>query len=147
MHLPTDLPFYSLDNPAQLAQRVCVVLMAAYVYMRIDWLRQALSSDGCLWRQRLLSASFFCVFAIIGAHSGDKNMLGMLLLLFVIEDLQQDRLKNQAQQAELRALNAQIEPHFINNILNAIKALIRRNPDLAAAKSNIGLSKPISDDD
>jgi len=46
----------------------------------------------------------------------------------VMQDMERDRLKTQAQQAELRALHAQIEPHFINNTLNAIKALIRRDP-------------------
>jgi two-component system sensor histidine kinase LytS len=60
------------------------------------------------------------------------NTLGVLLFLFVMQDLERDRLRDQAQQAELRALNAQIEPHFMNNTLNAIKALIRRDPDAAS---------------
>jgi len=35
------------------------------------------------------------------------------------------------QQAELRALHAQVEPHFLNNTLGAIQALISVNPDNA----------------
>ena len=263
----TDMLFHWLDNTAQLSQRVCVVLMAAYVSIRMDWLRQALQGDPLLWRNRLIAATFFGLFAIIGTHSGllldvhhvsrqvawptdfsdalkrsqavvgfrdlmvlaagltggvwvglgagciagferyllggfagdasgfatlmqgllaglmaqyrpdwvknlcgaaiitllgtamqklillvwvkpfsdaltlvletalpvaIVNTAGVLLFLFVIQDLERDRLKNQAQQAELRALNAQIEPHFINNTLNAIKALIRLNPESAA---------------
>jgi len=61
------------------------------------------------------------------------NCLGCLLFLSVMQDMERDRLKRQAQQAELRALRAQIEPHFINNTLNAIKALIRLDPERAAS--------------
>ncbi|MEQ1559630.1 MAG: LytS/YhcK type 5TM receptor domain-containing protein [Methyloglobulus sp.] len=53
------------------------------------------------------------------------NCFGCLLLISVLKDLERERLKKQIHQAELRALQAQIEPHFINNALNAIKALIR----------------------
>lgn len=35
------------------------------------------------------------------------------------------------QQAELRVLHAQVEPHFLNNTLGAIQALISVNPDNA----------------
>lgn len=259
--------FHWLDNTAQLSQRVCVVLIAAHVCIRIDWFRQALRGHSQQWRNRLVCAAFFGVFAIIGTHSGFLldvrqvgkpvawpadlsdalkhsqavigfrdlmvlaagltggpwiglgagllagweryllggfagdasaiatvmqglgaglafqwrpywatsfrgacfitltgtilqklillilvkpysdaltlvvetalpvavvNTLGVLLFLFVIQDLERDRLTNQARQAELRALNAQIEPHFMNNTLNAIKALIRRDPEAAS---------------
>lgn len=262
-----EMFFHWLDNTAQLSQRVCVVLIAAHVCIRIDWLRQALRSHSSEWRNRLVCAAFFGVFAIIGTHSGFLldvhqlgkhiawpaelsdalkhsqavigfrdlmvlaaglsggpwiglgtgllagweryllggfagdasavatvvqglwaglafqwrpawassfrgacfitlmgtimqklillilvkpysdaltlvletalpvaivNTLGVLLFLFVIQDLERDRLANQARQAELRALNAQIEPHFMNNTLNAIKALIRRDAEAAA---------------
>ena len=267
MHYPTDMMFHWLDNTAQLSQRVCVVLMAAYISIRMEWLRQALRGDDGSWRNRLIAAGFFGLFAIIGTHSGflldvhqigkhvawpDEladalkrsqavigfrdlmvlaagltggpwvglgagvfagferyllsgfagdasalatvaqglwaglvyryrphwacrplgaaavalaatamqklillvwvkpyadaltlvletalpvavvNTLGSLLFLSVMQDLERDRLRNQAQQAELRALNAQIEPHFMNNTLNAIKALIRRDPEIAS---------------
>lgn len=37
------------------------------------------------------------------------------------------------QEAEIRALQAQVEPHFLFNTLNSIKALIREHPDQARA--------------
>lgn len=74
------------------------------------------------------------------------NCLGCLVFRLVIQDLDRDRLKYElkqqalaqrelkflTRQAEYRALQAQIEPHFINNTLNAIKALIRINAEQAA---------------
>lgn len=60
------------------------------------------------------------------------NCFGCLLFLSVMTDLERDRLKAESQLAELRALHAQIEPHFINNTLNAIKGLIRKDPELAS---------------
>ena len=41
------------------------------------------------------------------------------------------RAELRAQRAEIRALHAQIEPHFLMNTLNAIKALIRIDPEQA----------------
>ena len=267
MYYPADMLFHWLDNTAQLSQRVCVVLIAAHVLIRIDWLRQALRGDPQQWRNRLICSVFFGTFAIIGTHSGFLldvhqlgkriawpgdlaealkhsqavigfrdlmvlaaglsggpwiglgagllagwerwllggfagaasafatvaqglwaggaywwrprwatrfrgalfvaltgtvlqklillvwvqpfsdaqtlvletalpvavvNTAGVLLFLFVMQDLERDRLANQAQRAELRALSAQIEPHFMYNTLNAIKALIRRDPEAAS---------------
>ncbi len=266
MHQSTDILFHWLDNTAQLSQRVCMVLMAAHVSIRIEWLRVALRGDRSLWRNRFVAILFFGLFAIIGTHSGflldvhhvgryiawpsdlsDElkrfqavigfrdlmvlaagltcgpwvglgtgllagweryllggfagsasalgtivqglfaglalqwwprgatrlrgavfiaimgtviqksislfwvqpykdaltlvsetaipvlivNTLGVLLFLFVMQDLERDQLKSQAQKAELRALNAQIEPHFMNGTINAIKVLISENPNTA----------------
>lgn len=82
------------------------------------------------------------------------NCLGCVLFIWVARDLDRDRLESEAraaewreqqaqqgeqearllqQAAELRALRAQVEPHFLNNTLNAIRALIRRDPDKARA--------------
>jgi two-component system sensor histidine kinase LytS len=83
---------------------------------------------------------------------------GCVLFFWIMRDLEQDRLQNQAreailiaeqarveaiaaqlnanfykQQAELRAFQAQVEPHFLNNTLSAIQALISINPDNARA--------------
>ncbi|NOU23737.1 MAG: histidine kinase [Methyloglobulus sp.] len=60
------------------------------------------------------------------------NSLGCLLFMVVMKDLERDRLKIEAQRAELRALHAQVEPHFLNNTLNAIHTLIGINPNTAA---------------
>ncbi|SJM91194.1 membrane hypothetical protein [Crenothrix polyspora] len=60
------------------------------------------------------------------------NSLGCLLFMVVMKDLESDQLKIEAQQAELRALQAQIEPHFLNNTFNAIQALISIDPHIAS---------------
>ena len=55
-----------------------------------------------------------------------------------MRDLDRDRLESEARdarllivQAELRALRAQVDPHFLNNSLNDLKSLIRIDPEQA----------------
>ncbi len=66
------------------------------------------------------------------------NCLGCVLFIWVMRDLDHDKLKAELreallmkQEAELCTLHAQVEPHFLSNTLSAIRALIRRDPDLA----------------
>ena len=66
------------------------------------------------------------------------NCLGCVLFFWIMRDLDRDRLENEIHearllvlQAELRALKAQVDPHFLNNTLNDLQALIRRDPDQA----------------
>jgi two-component system sensor histidine kinase LytS len=66
------------------------------------------------------------------------NCLGCVLFFWIMRDLDRDRLEREAQeaqllvvQAELRALRAQVYPHFLNNTLNDLNALIRLDPDKA----------------
>jgi two-component system sensor histidine kinase LytS len=69
---------------------------------------------------------------------GIVNTLGCVLFFWIMRDLDHDRLENEvhearllALQAELRALRAQVDPHFLNNALNDLKSLIRLDPDKA----------------
>ncbi len=69
---------------------------------------------------------------------GVINTLGCVLFFWILRDLDRDRLENEvhearllALQSELRALRAQVNPHFLNNTLNDLQALIRRDPDQA----------------
>jgi len=55
-------------------------------------------------------------------------------LIFLIEDITQSKeteLENLEKDAELRLLQAQINPHFLFNTLNLIMSLIRIEPELA----------------
>lgn len=263
-----DPVFLWLDYSAQLLQRVCVVVTAAFVCIRIEWLRRALRGADIEWRCRLRVITVFGLLAMVGTHSGivvdmerggriadwplsfatglqgseavinfrdlivivagliggpwsglgagllaggeryllggfsalacglcsplvgllaglarrswpdwaaaprgavvagivgaavqkalilvivrpwpaavglievttlptlAVNALGGFLFLAVVRDLDRDRLEHLARQVELRALQARIEPHFLNNTLNAIKALIRLDPERARA--------------
>ncbi|MCI0668527.1 MAG: histidine kinase [Methylococcaceae bacterium] len=59
------------------------------------------------------------------------NCLACVLFIAIVRDLDRERLEQLAHQAELRAWQARVEPHFLNNTLNAIKSLIRLDPDRA----------------
>ncbi|MGH8613004.1 MAG: LytS/YhcK type 5TM receptor domain-containing protein [Gammaproteobacteria bacterium] len=59
------------------------------------------------------------------------NVFGCYLFMAVTQTLDRDRLRLFAKQAELRALRAQVEPHFLMNTLNAIKTLVRLDPERA----------------
>lgn len=61
------------------------------------------------------------------------NSLACVLFIAIVRDLARERLEHLAHQAELRAWQARVEPHFLNNTLNAIKSLIRLDPDRARA--------------
>lgn len=56
---------------------------------------------------------------------------GCYIFQQVIQMLDRDRIELIARRADIRALHAQIEPHFLMNTLNAIRALIRLDPDRA----------------
>ncbi|PPC91531.1 MAG: hypothetical protein CTY34_03530 [Methylobacter sp.] len=69
---------------------------------------------------------------------GLVNSLGCVLFFWIMRDLDRERLEKEAHeahllvlQAELRTFRAQVDPHFLNNTLNDLNSLIRRNPDKA----------------
>jgi signal transduction histidine kinase len=69
--------------------------------------------------------------------SDDRNLLQSLsrTLGMVLENVQfrerEEQLRNLATRAELKALRARINPHFLFNALNAIAGLIQTRPSLA----------------
>lgn len=71
-------------------------------------------------QSRSVLISFFAVLFLIGLVS----MVGS----FVELRWQESRRKQAVERAELTALRAQIEPHFLFNSLNTIASLIRKNP-------------------
>jgi LytS/YehU family sensor histidine kinase len=54
-----------------------------------------------------------------------------LVLALIYEIKRRSRLESNLQQAELISLKARIQPHFLFNTLNAIKVLIREEPEKA----------------
>jgi two-component sensor histidine kinase len=93
-----------------------------------------------------------CIGAAIGVHGGvtlaarvnslpylsdDRNLLQSLgrTLGVVLENVRfrerEEHLRGLASRAELKALRAQINPHFLFNALNAIAGLIHTRPELA----------------
>lgn len=72
---------------------------------------------------RSVAITFFAVLMLIGLVS---------LVISLIEIRWRDeRQKRVVEQAELAALRAQIQPHFLFNTLNTIAALIKADPDRA----------------
>ncbi len=69
----------------------------------------------------------------IGLPVAVVNSLACVLFIVIVRDLDRERLQRLAHTAELRAWQARVEPHFLNNTLNAIKSLIRLDPDRARA--------------
>jgi two-component system sensor histidine kinase LytS len=70
-----DLPDLSIclhwfDETVQILQRLFVVVVAAFISIRFEWLRQALRGAELKWRYRLPAMLVFGLLAIIGTHSG-----------------------------------------------------------------------------
>ncbi len=61
------------------------------------------------------------------------NSVGAGLFIWTMQFLDKYRLELVARQAEIRSLQAQVEPHFLMNTLNAVKQLIRSDPEQARA--------------
>jgi LytS/YehU family sensor histidine kinase len=61
------------------------------------------------------------------------NSVGAGLFIWMRQFLDKYRLELLARQAEIRSLQAQVEPHFLMNTLNAVKQLIRSDPEQARA--------------
>jgi len=66
--------------------------------------------------------------AAIGCYAFQQVLRGLDKVRL---ELEARKTKIRAQRAEIRALHAQIEPHFLMNVLNAINALIRIEPNKA----------------
>jgi two-component sensor histidine kinase/tetratricopeptide (TPR) repeat protein len=68
--------------------------------------------------------------------SGGGLLFALLVFLISLQQVQKKRL-----QAQMRALRAQINPHFISNSLNAIENLVIKNDRQAAAKYLVHFSR------
>ena len=144
---------YLLGGFAGLASGLATVLLGVFAggirYLRPHWVAKV---SGVFWvalagtlLHRLLILILVRPYGDAWALSwevvvpvGVVNTLGCVLFFWIMRDLDRDRLENEIHearllvlQAELRALKAQVNPHFLNNTLNDLQALIRRDPDKA----------------
>ncbi|WP_414637248.1 sensor histidine kinase [Actinophytocola sp.] len=71
---------------------------------------------------------------VLLVHGNARRALVKEAAALIVESLQRGRLEasaEQAAQAELRALRAEISPHFVYNALTVIASLVRSEPDRA----------------
>ena len=58
-----------LDIIVQIIPRLFIVVVAAFIAIRFEWLRQALRGAEVTWRYRIPAILVFALLAIIGTHS------------------------------------------------------------------------------
>jgi two-component system sensor histidine kinase LytS len=146
---------YQLGGLAGFASGLATLLLGVYAggirYLRPHWIATV---KGVFWvalsgtlLHRLMILILVRPYADALALSlevivpvGIVNTLGCVLFFWIMRDLDRDRLEAETHearllmlQAELRALRAQVDPHFLNNVLNDLNSLIRRDPDQARA--------------
>jgi hypothetical protein len=97
---------------------LAIGLVQTFLIGAVDWLFGG--RDSLFYQQTALIASAF----------GATSAVGMWVFVYAFRDhrLQRIQLKLALREAELRALEAQINPHFLFNCLNSIRALVAENP-------------------
>jgi two-component system LytT family sensor kinase len=84
----------------------------------------------------IVEGSIAGVLIVVGGVNSNKRLMRMAneiagFLCTQLELAKLDESKQQLAQAEIRALRAQISPHFLYNALNTISSLIRTDPEQA----------------
>lgn len=123
LHLPQDWLQLELEMTFLLFEHVLGALFVLFVCGRIF----GFSIEGTTpW---IVVGGMVIAFPIV---HGTETALGFYRQLQQKERME-ERLRALATQAELRALKAQINPHFLFNTLNTIAALIHTDPPRAEA--------------
>jgi hypothetical protein len=102
------------------------------------WSVGALPPFGRLWMVRLQNGLLQTVFLYAGIVAADYALDARDRLLR--QEAETARLNDQLAQAQLRALQQQLEPHFLFNALNAVTSLVREGRNDAAVRAVAGLS-------
>jgi sensor histidine kinase YesM len=132
----------------------CAVLIAWVMVMRI-WIWAALSFGG--WSMPLVSPQEMAaqfgvrqlldVLAYVGTlgagyivdllHERQQSLMreNALRLKLSATELQQEQLRTELVQAEMKALKQQLHPHFLFNALNAVSGLVRLGENAQAVEA------------
>ena len=65
-----DILSHWLVNTPLLLQRVCTVVVAVYIAIRLPWLRRAIRGAATHWRSRFITAVFLASWPFLGTHNG-----------------------------------------------------------------------------
>ena len=118
--------FEGFPRGKKLAYRMSSSLLAHILgWLLPVWITSMIIGFGLLqWRIYLWLGVFIAVVVII--HS--FHMLASFYRELREKDVLEEKLKTLAAQAELKALRAQINPHFLFNSLNTIASLVNSDP-------------------
>jgi two-component system LytT family sensor kinase len=106
-----------------------------YLILRYAWYGGAIDFGGHL-RLLLLNLILATVFGSAAAvYISLRRTAGRMALKLKEKEMNEERLERLRTRAELDALQAKINPHFLFNTLNSIASLISENP--AAAESTV----------
>ncbi|NOT83785.1 MAG: histidine kinase, partial [Methylococcaceae bacterium] len=158
---------YFLGGFVAESSALATVLLGLYagtmLYFRPQWTKSALSLFGVVVVGTVLKYILMLsmvqplndaieLVKAISIPTTVLNISGCVLFIWLMSDLDRDRLENEAeearllalqaeverdrqgqlaQQSELRALRAQVDPHFLNNTLNDLIELIFDYPEKA----------------
>jgi len=141
-----SIVFFCTIPPVLLTHRLRAWMYANGWSRMTEWRRKA----------RQVAAALACAFTVTAAVGGANGVvhgcvsipvqgMGWMLFAYVVafgawlwiyemvhERRRRDELERLARDAQLRALRAQMNPHFLFNSLNSVRSLITENPARAA---------------
>ncbi|MBI5167944.1 MAG: histidine kinase [Candidatus Eisenbacteria bacterium] len=128
--VPNVLRAFDTPHPHWIVEGVAYTLTSILGSYVAAWLVQLF-----VWPHFLNSSSAWVatgLYSLLFATLFSGIIYARVFYRQAIERAQQvERIRAELAQAELRALRAQINPHFLFNTLNAIASLISENPDAA----------------
>lgn len=138
--LPSVIPRLSHLRPElQWTGRFIAILLltaiglsvGGFVLVAAGWLRPA-----AYWRQILGSFSLAAVIAVsiattISIFESLRTRLDETTIALKTKELEEERARKLASEAQLASLESRIHPHFLFNTLNTIAALIQEDPKKA----------------
>jgi sensor histidine kinase YesM len=125
------------------------ILITSLLVLVFSWINYSFFS---VWSNALLPDYFFISYFSFGQvllffaiYIVIASLLRLSKSWFIVNELEKELLKGEREKAELelKALRAQMNPHFIFNCMNSIKALIQQKEDEKATTYLTTLAKLI----